>query len=107
MAPEGRWKLHLQVPEQAVDDVVVGQTGTFATDARPDQPEPFEIRRVSPGSEVSNGQNVYVAEADVEMAAPWMRPGMDGIGKIAAGDKVMWWVLLHRLTDWLRLNFWL
>ncbi len=107
VAPEGRWKLHLQVPEQAVDDVVVGQTGTFATDARPDQPEAFEIHRVSPGSEVSNGQNVYVAEADVEIAAPWMRPGMDGIGKIAAGDKAMWWVLLHRLTDWLRLNFWL
>jgi multidrug efflux pump subunit AcrA (membrane-fusion protein) len=107
VAPDGRWKLRLQVPEQAVDDVAAGQSGVFATDARPDEQESFELRRVSPGAEVVNGQNVYVAEAEVEVAAPWMRPGMEGIGKIGTGNRVTWWVLLHRLTDWLRLHFWL
>ncbi len=107
VAPDGRWRLRLQVPEQAVDDITAGQTGTFATEARPDESEPFEVRFVSPSAEVVGGRNVYVAEADVEIAAPWMRPGMEGVGKIHAGHRVTWWVLLHRVTDWLRLNFWL
>lgn len=107
VAPDGRWRLRLQVPEQAVDDIAAGQTGTFATEARPDESEPFEIRFVSPSAELVDGRNVYVAEADVEIAAPWMRPGMEGVGKIEAGSRVTWWVLLHRATDWLRLNFWL
>lgn len=107
VAEGGRYKLRIRVPEQAVDDVAAGQDGSFATEARPDESEPFVLTRVSPSAEAVNGQNVYVAEAEISLDAPWMRPGMEGVGRIDAGSRVTWWVLLHRVTDWLRLHFWL
>lgn len=107
VAQGDRWEIRVDVPERAVDDVAEGQVGTFASEARPDQTETFALRRVSPGAEVVNGRNVYAAEAEVEIAAPWMRPGMQGVARIDAGTRVAWWVLLHRVTDWLWLHFWL
>jgi multidrug efflux pump subunit AcrA (membrane-fusion protein) len=107
IADGDRYRLRIRVPERAVDDVRAGQAGSFSTQARPDESEPFVLDRVAPAAEVVDGANVYVAEAEVELDAPWMRPGMEGVGSIDAGTRVTWWVLLHRLTDWLRLQFYL
>jgi hypothetical protein len=36
-----------------------------------------------------------------------MPPGMEGTAQIDGGPRSAWWVLTHRFTDWLHLNFWL
>jgi hypothetical protein len=54
-----------------------------------------------------NGKNVFIAEATVEDNPAWMRAGMEGVARIDAGTRRVWWVALHRMIDYLRLTFWL
>ena len=35
-----------------------------------------------------------------------LRPGMEGVGKINAGEQSYAWIWTHRLSDWLRLQIW-
>jgi hypothetical protein len=37
---------------------------------------------------------------------PYLRPGMEGVGKVEVGERKVLWVWTHGLTDWLRLALW-
>jgi multidrug efflux pump subunit AcrA (membrane-fusion protein) len=50
---------------------------------------------------------VVLGEADVEIDLGLLPPGMEGTARIDAGARSAWWVVTHRMTDWLHLNFWL
>ena len=65
------------------------------------------FERIIPKAQVENGRNVYVAEARIGGEANWIRPGLEGIAKIQAGRRGIWWITLHRAIDHLRMNFWL
>ena len=52
-------------------------------------------------------RNVFLGEATVPIDLAQLPPGMEGTARIDAGARSSFWVLSHRLTDWLRLNFWL
>jgi len=54
-----------------------------------------------------NGQNVVLAEAEIEGQSDWMRSGMSGYANVKAGWQPVWWILGHRVIDGLRLGFWL
>ena len=107
IAPLDRWQLELAVPQNVSGDVQVGLTGHFASNARPEVTQPFKLARVRPSSEIRNAENVYVAEANVVVNSEWMRPGMEGVAKVRIGQRKVWWITLHRVLDYLRLNFWL
>ena len=63
--------------------------------------------RIRPQAEIQGQLNVYVAEAEAALPFAWMRPGMEGVAKIEVGRRRVWWVVLHRATDYLRLKLWL
>jgi multidrug resistance efflux pump len=107
VAPLTDWKLELDAPEASAAVLRNGLQGRFASHARPEQPQPFELTRVRPSAEVRGGQNVYVAEARIADEAEWIRPGMEGMAQVEAGPRRVWWVLLHRAIDAMRLRFWL
>jgi hypothetical protein len=35
-----------------------------------------------------------------------LRPGMEGVGKVAIGERRLIWIWTHKLIDWVRLAFW-
>ncbi|RMF72109.1 MAG: HlyD family efflux transporter periplasmic adaptor subunit [Planctomycetota bacterium] len=107
VAPLHAWTLEIAAPEWAADDLQAGFTGHFASNARPENAQPLRVSRVRPSAEVRDGDNVYIAEAEVETDAPWMRPGMEGLARVYVGRRPVWWVTLHKVLDQLRLNFWL
>lgn len=99
-------RLEIAVPDHASSDVGLGQAGRFALDARPDAGSDLRVARIRPAAEVREGKNVFIAEADVPGAPDWVRPGMQGVAKIEAGRRPVWWITLHRAVDWFRLKFW-
>jgi multidrug resistance efflux pump len=105
--PAGDWSVELLVPETAATDLKVGFEGRFACTARPGEPLDCKIARIRPSSEPVDDKNVFIAEATVEGNPAWMRAGMEGVAHIDAGKRRVWWVALHRMIDYLRLNFWL
>ncbi len=106
-APEGRWTAELHVPEYAAAYLASGQVGQFALQARPELHHACRVHQIPPATEVVNGKNVFVVEADVDSPLPgWTRDGMRGVALIDAGERRVWWVGLHRLIDSLRLQWW-
>ena len=100
-------RAELYVPEESITQVHVGQQGQLASVGHPDQKIPFVVERVTPIAEVVNQENVFTVRATLLEKTPWMRPGMEGVAKISAGERRYVWIWSHRLTNWLRMKLWL
>ncbi|QOJ15764.1 MAG: HlyD family efflux transporter periplasmic adaptor subunit [Planctomycetia bacterium] len=107
IAPLSGWNVELSVPESAARGLSAGVAGVFANVARPEDTRPLKITRVRPSAEIRDGRNCYVAEAQAELEAGWLRPGMQGVSRLNLGPRPVWWIALHHVIDSLRLNFWL
>ena len=99
-------RAELYVPESSIARVVTEQTGELASVGHPDQKVGFVVERINPIAEVIDHQNVFRVRARLDEHRDWMRPGMEGEAKIAAGRKSYLWIASHRLVDWLRLKLW-
>lgn len=99
--------LELQVPEADADELALDLAGAFASHARPEQTRPFRITRLHPRTEVREKGNMCIVEASANLTDTWMRSGMEGVARIHVGRRRVWWIGLHRVLDYLRLNFWL
>jgi len=106
IAPLDQWKLDLEVPEHASEDVAEDLNGTFASHARPEHRYPFHVARVLPTVAPRDHTNVVVAEAEIEANGVELRPGMEGVARIVVGRRAVWWVALHRAVDWARMKLW-
>ncbi|RME38696.1 MAG: HlyD family secretion protein [Planctomycetota bacterium] len=107
IAPLHRIKIELAVPDRDIEEVRTGLRGTYITDAKPDFAGVFEVVRIPPTSEVREGRTVFPAEARIVRGADWLRPGMEGVAKISVGRRPLWWQILHRPLQYLRMKLWL
>ena len=106
-APNQDWSIELFVPEKEVLHLREGFQGRFATLARPDDTVECHLARIEPASVTKDGNNIYIARADVAGNPEWMRVGMEGVATIDGGKKRVCWVALHRVWNFVRLHFWL
>ena len=105
--PDDSLRVELLVPEHAADEVHHGLTGRFAAQARPEIAQTFSITHAAASAEIRDGKNVLPARAGLEDAPDWLRVGMEGVAKIDAGDRPVWWVAFHRIADAMHMRFWL
>ena len=106
LAPLENWRVHLDVDESQVADVQPGQHGKLVIAAMPYQDMDFTVTRVTPVSEVKDGRSVFRVEAALAQASPRLRPGMQGVGRIEAGQRLLSWVWTRRIAEQARLLFW-
>jgi multidrug efflux pump subunit AcrA (membrane-fusion protein) len=106
IAPLNDYRIILQVDERDIRYVQVDQTGTLALTGLPEQTIPFHVATVMPVATSEDGHNFFRVEARLEQEATQLRPGMEGIAKIDAGQGRLIWVWTHPLVDWLRLALW-
>lgn len=106
VAPAERHRLVIDVDERDIADVRVGQRGQLALAARPGDTLGFVVERVTPVATVRDGRNTFAVEARLQVAEPLLRPGLEGVAKIAAGEQSAAWIWSHRAVDWLRLALW-
>jgi hypothetical protein len=105
--PGDALQVTLDIPERSILHVGEGARAEFRPKARPDLSLEAGLTHVRPVAEVRDASNVYVAKAALSKVEPWMRTGVEGIARIDAGSKPVWWAMLHGLVDEVRLRLWL
>jgi hypothetical protein len=106
IAPLHAYRVILQVDEREMQHVKIGQTGKLMISGVVGDPIPLSVSKITPVATAQDGRNFFRVEAKLEQVPPHLRPGMEGIGKVSAGERRLWWVLTHTFTDWLRLSLW-
>lgn len=110
LAPLDAWRVILKVDERDIAHVHQGQAGELVLTSLPGQLFALTVRRITPVSVAEEGRNYFRVEAELQteagQAPPPMRPGMEGVGKVDAGERSLLWIWTHRFTDWLRLKSW-
>jgi hypothetical protein len=106
MSADDRCAVELRAPESAAAFLRAGQTGVFTTLSQPDKQGVLRVLQVDPQAQVINGGNVFRAEAEVETPPEWMRVGMSGVARVETERRPVWWTMLHRTIDAIRLQWW-
>mgnify|MGYP000518933921 CR=1 FL=1 len=104
VAPLDELLLLVEVEQGDIALLQVGQPGTFATKARPDQTLPFAVEKIRPMAEAREGANVYIVEARIRNTEGWLRPGMEAAANIQAGKHNITYVWTRKLANWVRMN---
>jgi hypothetical protein len=106
VAPLDAYRVILQVDERDIAYVAVGQKGTLRLAGMPHDPLRLVVSKLTPVSTPAEGRNHFRVEARLEQQAPRMGPGMEGVGKIEAGEAKLIWIWTRSFFDWLRLWLW-
>ncbi len=106
LAPLDSWRVVLKVDERDIAWVQPGQPGELALSSLPGQTWPFNVKKVTPVSVAEEGRNFFRVEAELGGRTPQLSPNMEGVAKVAVGERSLLWIWTHRLVDWLRLAWW-
>src|SRR5262249_16661137 len=106
VAPLEAYRVILEVDERDIAEVADGQEGHLVLAAFPNEPLPFTVTKVTPVSTARAGRNYFRVEARLAQASARLRPGMEGIGKVAVDRRLLLWMWTHQAVDWLRLRLW-
>ena len=105
VAPLDAFRVLLKVDESDIRSVAVGQRGQLVLAGLTSDKLGFVVRNISVAA-ASDGRNAFEVEAALDTTPSPLRPGMEGVGKIDAGQRRLLWIWTHRFTDWLRLKAW-
>jgi len=106
VAPLADYRVVLQVDERDVTDIVLGQRGELLLTAWPADAVPFTVETITPVSTAREGHNYFRVEARLDRTPDRLRPGMEGVGKIAVGRRLLAWIWTRQAIDWARLKVW-
>ncbi|TAN47532.1 MAG: HlyD family efflux transporter periplasmic adaptor subunit [Methylococcaceae bacterium] len=98
----------LNVDERDIHWVKQGAAGEASFIGSPEQAYAVAIRSINPAADIKKDRNSFIATAypTDDQVQRWWRPGMTGVAKVDAGPQPVWWVLLHKTIDYLRLLLW-
>ena len=106
LAPLDSWRVILKVDERDIAHVRPGQDGEIVLASLPGEAQPLKVKRVTSVAVAEEGRNFFRVEADLVQKSAPLRPGMEGVAKIATDQRSLLWVWTHRLVDWLRITYW-
>jgi hypothetical protein len=106
LAPANEYRVIVSVEDRAIESVLKGAQGNLLLTAMPDNALPIRVERVLPVANAQDGRNAFEVEAKLIDSSVNLRPGMEGVAKIESGERSLYWMLGHRLSDWLKLTFW-
>lgn len=106
IAPLDAYRVILRVDERDIGEVQVGQSGQLVLNGLARDRMDFRISSVTAVAEQRDGTNHFRVEATLAQAAPDLRPGMEGVGKVEVGRRKVLWVWTHSTLEWLQLALW-
>ena len=107
IAPSEGFRLVLQVEENDVGYLRIGQRGRFAPTGLAGDTVDFTVSKITSVTESEDGKNTFRVEATVDDgASPILRPGMEGAAKVGIDRRSKLWVWTRGLRNWLRLFLW-
>ncbi len=106
VAPLDGYRVVLEVDERDIADVAAGQHGHLALSAMPGERLPLIVEKVATASRTEEGLAAFRVEARLDGPSGHLRPGMQGIAKIVAGERKLAWIWTRRLVGWVQLWLW-
>jgi hypothetical protein len=106
IAPLEHYRVLLEVDEEQIADVTIGQTGSLLLTALPEEPVAFEVTKVTPVATAEEGRNFFRVEGTLVDVFDRLRPGMEGVGKIDVDRRRLIWIWTRGFQSWLRLWVW-
>ncbi len=99
--------LDLDVKESDIHEVSDNLLGEAAFSSQPKLKFPIKVTHIEPIAQAKDQQNIFIIRCHFNVPPDsWWRPGMNGVAKINAGERPIWWILSHRTIDFLRLWLW-
>lgn len=99
---------NIKVLEEYIDEIKLDQKVEITLLTKPNETIDALITKVIPMANVDdqNG-NIFILNASFnEEQKIWIRPGMTGIAKITIEDRTVFWILTHKVSDFLHFNLW-
>jgi multidrug resistance efflux pump len=106
LAPLDSYRVVLRVDERDISYVTVGQRGELGLTGLTGVTLPFTVKSVTPVSTAQEGRNFFRVEAELEDSSARLRPGMEGVGKIAVDERRIVWIWTRNFVNWLRTSLW-
>jgi hypothetical protein len=106
IAPLDTWRVILKVDERDIDQMAPGMPGKLMLTSLPGQTFDLAVAKITPVATAEDGRNYFRVEARLSGAQSTLRPNMEGVAKVVAGERSLLWIWTHRLPDWLRLAWW-
>jgi hypothetical protein len=106
VAPLEAYRVILEVDERDIATVAEGQGGHLVLAAFPHTPLPFTVTRLTPVATARQGRNYFRVEARFAQTPARLQPGMEGVGKITIGRRLLLWNWTHQAVAWLHLQLW-
>ena len=106
VSPLDDYRVVLQVDESEVSYITVGMRGELTLSAAAEETFDMEVLKITPVSVAENGINYFQVEASLISPPQFLRPGMQGVGKISIGERQVLWIWTHKMVDWIRLKVW-
>jgi multidrug efflux pump subunit AcrA (membrane-fusion protein) len=112
LTPSRELRVMLEIDERDVSQLKAGTQGTLKLSALPDQNFELLVERVMPVAKPEVGRNSFLAEARITTSSgatvgmASLRPGLQGLARLDAGQRPLYWLIGHRFSDWLRLKWW-
>jgi len=107
IAPLDAYRVVLEVDEHRISDVRAGQRGELVLSSNPGQRIAILLQKLTPVSTAREGHNYFRVEAQLEGGPdPRLRPGMEGVAKVAVEERRLAWIWTRELVDWLKLKAW-
>lgn len=106
VAPLNDYRVIIQVDERDVRYLHQGQSGKLLLSGMPGRPLPLTVTRVTPVATAGEGANTFRVEASLDHGDVPLRPGMEGVAKLDAGDQPLLWIWSRRLIEWASLTWW-
>ncbi len=96
IAPLDRMIAEIEVHDEDVANVKIGQQVAVRLDAYPGKVWKGTIDKLHPRSEIRDSNNVFIAEVRVGQCGEVLRPGMKGSATITTSSHTLLWILLHK-----------
>jgi biotin carboxyl carrier protein len=106
VAPLDAYRVAVQVDDRDIGYVRIGQTGTLVLTGMPARPLPLTVAKTMPVAVSEEGRNYFRVEASLGSGEVPLRPGMEGVAKIEAGQRPLIWVWTHSVVEWAQLTAW-
>jgi multidrug efflux pump subunit AcrA (membrane-fusion protein) len=106
VAPLNAYRVILEVDETEITAIKPGLTGSLMLASLPGEVFPLTITHLTPVAVSREGRSFFRVEALLGRMSDRLRPGMEGVAKVEAGERRLIWIGTHKLVDWLRLTFW-
>ena len=106
VSPLEDYHVILQVDEADITELAIGMMGELTLSAAAEEQFVIEVVKITPVSTAENSINYFQVEAKLSTTPDFLRPGMQGVGKILIGERQLFWIGTHKMVDWMRLKLW-